>query len=98
MSELQFEDQVFECRDCHNQFVWTAGEQAFYAEKGLQNRPQRCPDCRRAAKAARNSGGAPREMHEIVCSNCGKVDQVSFLPRGDRPVYCSECYKAMQQH
>ncbi len=59
MSELQFEDQVFECRDCHNQFVWTAGEQAFYAEKGLQNRPQRCPDCRRAAKAARNSGGAP---------------------------------------
>ena len=33
-----------------------------------------------------------REMHAVVCSSCGKPAEVPFVPRGDRPVYCSDCY------
>ena len=31
-------------------------------------------------------------MHPAVCSRCGKATEVPFLPRGDKPVYCRECY------
>ena len=34
----------------------------------------------------------PREMHPAVCADCGKETTVPFRPRGDRPVYCSDCY------
>ena len=43
-----------------------------------------------------NNGGyssAPRQMFTIKCSTCGKDAQVPFEPRGDRPVYCSDCYR-----
>lgn len=46
-------DKTLVCKDCGNEFVFTEGEQAFYKEKGFENEPQRCPDCRRAKKAAR---------------------------------------------
>ena len=35
----------------------------------------------------------PREMHDIVCADCGKEAQVPFKPDGDRPVYCRDCYQ-----
>lgn len=44
------------CRDCGVKFPFTEGEQAFYAEKGFTNQPTRCPDCRRANKAKKQSG------------------------------------------
>ena len=47
-------DKNLVCRDCGNDFVFTEGEQAFYAEKGFENDPVRCADCRRARKAERN--------------------------------------------
>jgi CxxC-x17-CxxC domain-containing protein len=37
-------------------------------------------------------GGGRREMHPAVCATCGKNTEVPFLPRGDRPVYCSDCF------
>ena len=37
-----------------------------------------------------------REMHPAVCANCGKETQVPFVPRGDRPVYCSDCFETMR--
>jgi DNA replicative helicase MCM subunit Mcm2 (Cdc46/Mcm family) len=48
-------DKTLTCKDCGKDFVWTAGEQEFYASKGF-NEPQRCPECRAAAKAKRNQG------------------------------------------
>ncbi|MDF2673812.1 MAG: cytochrome [Clostridiales bacterium] len=45
------EDKNLVCKDCGKEFVFTEGEQAFYKEKGFENEPQRCPDCRRARKA-----------------------------------------------
>ncbi|MCL2771065.1 MAG: zinc-ribbon domain-containing protein [Firmicutes bacterium] len=47
-------DIKLKCKDCGGEFLFTEGEQAFYAEKGFENQPQRCADCRRAHKAARN--------------------------------------------
>ena len=70
---MAFQDQTLTCRDCGKDFVWTASEQEFYASKGFQNAPVRCP-ADRAAKKARMDGGRPREMHEITCANCGKKD------------------------
>lgn len=46
-------DKTLKCKDCEAEFVFTEGEQAFYLEKGFENEPQRCPDCRRARKQQR---------------------------------------------
>lgn len=40
------------------------------------------------------SGGSRREMYDVVCAQCGKETQVPFNPRGDRPVYCSDCFRS----
>ena len=45
-----YEDKTLICKDCGKEFVFTAGEQEFYAEKGFQNQPQRCRPCRQARK------------------------------------------------
>ena len=55
-----FEDKTLVCKDCGAEFIFSAGEQEFYAEKGFQNEPTRCRECRQAHKAARNNNG-PRE-------------------------------------
>lgn len=88
-----FQDKTLICKECGSEFVFTTGEQEFYAEKGFENEPQRCKTCRDARKAG---GRAPREMFEAVCASCGKTCKVPFKPREDRPVYCSECF-AMQK-
>ena len=108
-------DQTLRCRDCGVDFIWTSGEQEFYASRGLANAPSRCPSCRQARKASGNGGGGyggggygggggggfggsrsdrPREMHETTCASCGGVARVPFIPRGDKPVYCSDCFRA----
>ncbi len=53
MEELQ--DKTLVCKDCGTEFVFTAGEQQFYAEKGFTNEPQRCPACRKARKQQRSN-------------------------------------------
>ena len=47
------EDKTLKCKDCGADFVFTSGEQEFYKEKGFENEPQRCPDCRKVKKQAR---------------------------------------------
>jgi len=49
------EDITLVCKDCGKEFVWTAGEQEFYASKGFTNQPVRCPECRKARKSSRNN-------------------------------------------
>lgn len=86
-----YQDRSLSCRDCGEAFVFSAGEQAFFASKGLVNEPQRCPSCRAAYKRAKSAGG-PREYHAAVCGMCGNQAMVPFAPRNDRPVYCSSCF------
>jgi CxxC-x17-CxxC domain-containing protein len=111
---MSYQDKVLTCQDCGTQFVFSANEQAFYAERGFANEPKRCGPCRQSRKAARGAGGygAPggdayasgggdgggsagqgqRELHTVTCSACGGEARVPFVPRGDRPVYCSDCF------
>jgi len=72
-----YEDKTLDCKDCGNEFVFTAGEQEFYAEKGFVNEPQRCKDCRNARKTASRG---PREMHDAICASCGAACKVPFQP------------------
>ncbi|HNP74600.1 MAG TPA: zinc-ribbon domain containing protein [Kouleothrix sp.] len=139
---MSYADKTLTCRDCGTQFVFTAGEQEFYAQKGFTNEPSRCPSCRQARKqgGGRSSGGygdrdsyggggysdrdsyggggggyssrrgggggggggrasfgGEREMHTVTCANCGKEAKVPFLPRGDKPVYCDDCFQQQRR-
>jgi CxxC-x17-CxxC domain-containing protein len=91
---MAFEDKTIVCKECGNEFVFTAGEQEFYAEKGFENEPSRCKPCRDARKRRMNDGRRqPRQMYDAVCADCGMPTQVPFKPRNDRPVYCNTCYQ-----
>jgi len=98
------EKTLVACRDCGRSYPFTVEEQEAFAQQGYRNEPSRCPECREIRKAriaARPGGGfggnsnnrsEPRVMHPTVCSRCGKATEVPFLPRGDKPVYCRDCY------
>ncbi|MEG6520508.1 zinc-ribbon domain containing protein [Desulfotomaculum sp. 1211_IL3151] len=95
-----FSDRNLTCRDCGAEFVFSAREQEFFAEKGFQNDPSRCPSCRAARKQRMqgNEGYRPqRQMFEAVCDECGCTTQVPFQPSGTKPVYCRDCFNRVRQ-
>ena len=51
-----YSDKNLTCADCGQEFVFTASEQDFYAQRGFTE-PRRCASCRASRKAARNSNG-----------------------------------------
>jgi CxxC-x17-CxxC domain-containing protein len=92
-----YQDKTLVCRDCGQEFIFSAGEQEFFASKGLQNEPGRCSNCRSARRSSGGMGGGSRsggyrELTTVTCSSCGQPAQVPFVPRNDKPVYCSECF------
>lgn len=95
-SSRVYMDEMLTCVDCGRQFVFSSGEQKFYEQKGFANKPNRCQECRAARKAMRSPGGGgpgrPREMFTATCSNCSATTEVPFNPRGDKPVYCRDCF------
>lgn len=94
---MVFQDKTLKCKDCGADFTFTVGEQEFYAEKGFENEPARCRDCRDSRKRSRDGGegqSAQREMHDAVCAECGTETKVPFKPRNDRPIYCRDCFSA----
>jgi CxxC-x17-CxxC domain-containing protein len=111
-------DRPLPCRDCGSTFVFTSGEQAFYASRGLTHNPTRCPDCRSARKGNSGDSGAnpltdsgyvhygpfasfggrtPRQMHPATCGQCGQMTEVPFVPKGERPVLCSDCFASAKR-
>lgn len=91
---MSVEDKTLVCRDCGMEFLFTVGEQQFFQSKGLEHEPGRCPSCRVAYKRERGIGSDQpiREYHETICAECGRPARVPFVPRNDRPVYCSMCF------
>jgi CxxC-x17-CxxC domain-containing protein len=94
---LNYVDKVLVCRDCGREFVFSAGEQEFYQSRGLQHEPRRCPDCRNARRQQDGASRPGRVMHDVICSNCGKMTQVPFVPTGSRPVYCQDCFQTARR-
>ena len=104
---MSYQDRELTCVDCGQPFTFSAEDQAYHAQKGFTNEPKRCPSCRAARRSERGGGSmsysgggggggggysSGRQMYDVVCASCGKETQVPFQPRGDRPVYCSDCY------
>jgi len=48
-------DKTLICKDCGNEFIFTEGEQEFFKEKGFENDPVRCAECRKSRKQQRNN-------------------------------------------
>ncbi|MDR7868066.1 MAG: zinc-ribbon domain containing protein [Sporomusaceae bacterium] len=96
------QDKNLTCRDCGADFVFTAAEQDFFAEKGFTNEPGRCPECRAARKQQNNGGRGgsyqTREMFDATCATCGVATQVPFRPSQDRPVYCRDCFSQNKRY
>ena len=86
-----YEDKIIICKDCKEEFVFTAGEQEFYSGLGLDTEPQRCKECRNRRKFV--SQHPDKILYEIVCADCGKVEAITFEPRHDRVVRCAACYR-----
>lgn len=101
-----FKDKTLSCKDCGKEFVFSASEQEFYAQKGFTNEPGRCPECRSVRKEQnknRRGGGSKfgrsnRKMYTTTCSQCGKQTQVPFQPTGEKPVYCQDCFQPRRRN
>jgi CxxC-x17-CxxC domain-containing protein len=84
------------CSDCGQDFTFTSADQAFFQERGYST-PKRCKNCRQAKKNDQGGSGyrsAPAQGTPVICSGCGQPTTVPFEPRGDRPVFCRDCYQA----
>ena len=66
-----YSDKTLTCKECGVEFTFSASEQEFYAEKGFQNEPARCPECRQRRRRARNNDRGEREMFTVICDQCG---------------------------
>src|ERR1700757_3531433 len=93
---MEYHDKVLKCSECGAEFVFTAGEQMFFADKGFKNEPKRCKACK--AKRAESSGsganGSPmRAETKTSCSQCGRKPPVPFPRTQARRVFCRECFQ-----
>jgi len=70
--ESEYQDRAIRCVDCNENFIWTAGEQVFFHDKGLKNEPKRCKPCKQAknerlaAIAAAQSSGVRQRIEVSV--------------------------------
>ncbi len=97
---MPYTDKTLTCVECGAEFTFTADDQEYHASRGFQNEPRRCPRCRQSRRSERGNGGtqrggfgsSSRQMYPAVCAECGQNTEVPFEPRGDRPVYCRDCF------
>ncbi len=92
------DDKLIHCTDCGKDFLFTAGEQRYYEQRGF-NPPRRCKDCRDKRKSEKDSGrhasagmDSKREMFRVICASCSVETSVPFKPDPSRPVFCQRCY------
>ena len=81
-----YEDKTLTCRECGNEFVFSASEQEFFAQKGFQNEPSRCPACRAARRAQNAAAARPRFLSspaEIVPCTAVSASKHSARPGSD---------------
>jgi CxxC-x17-CxxC domain-containing protein len=95
---MEYHDRVLKCSECSAEFVFTAGEQMFFADKGFKNEPKRCKGCKARRSEGMGGNGGPnlqmRSETKTNCSQCGKETTVPFRPTQGRPVFCRECFQS----
>jgi CxxC-x17-CxxC domain-containing protein len=89
---MKYADKWFVCVDCGRQFMWDAGEQAWFEDKHLMNPPKRCKGCRDRRRDEQLH--QPRQYFKVRCDSCGTEAFVPFVPQGIKPVYCRSCLTA----
>src|SRR2546428_4385262 len=102
-------DKSIKCRDCGEEFVFTAGEQAFYKERGFQHEPTRCRRCRDEKKrqgtgpatgglraSPVSAGASSPQFHDAVCSSCAVTTQRPFKPTAAKPAHCRDCFPSVR--
>jgi CxxC-x17-CxxC domain-containing protein len=87
---MEFTDRILKCIVCGAEFVFSAGEQAFFYEKQFTNDPRRCKGCRGKGALGRRASG-PETL--VSCSECGAETTVPFKPTQGRPVLCRACFQ-----
>jgi CxxC-x17-CxxC domain-containing protein len=89
----EYSDRILRCIDCGGEFTFTAGEQQFFADKGLKNEPKRCKPCKKR-KNERIAATRPSQRVEVIvtCALCGVETSVPFRPTQGRPVLCRACF------
>jgi CxxC-x17-CxxC domain-containing protein len=100
----EYNDKTLNCVDCDEEFTFTAGEQQFFADKGLKNAPKRCKSCktkkndRIIAVSQAYTQGLHHERVEVSvkCALCGIETTIPFRPTQGRPVYCRDCFLKMR--
>lgn len=86
---MKFADRDLKCLTCGLMFVFSAGEQQFFHERGFLNDPKRCK-----CKAKRlGPGGRQRIETRLICSACGIETTIPFRPTQYRPVLCATCFR-----
>jgi len=89
---MEFTDRVLKCVDCGEEFVFSAGEQLFFMDKGFIHQPRHCKQCK--GKLTNKRG---RVETSVTCSQCGASTTVPFLPRLGRPVLCRSCFQRLRE-
>ena len=90
-----YEDKTLVCKECGKEFVFTAGEQEFYAEKGFQNEPQRCRAGtvhgrvrslrQRGQSALPAPGRPPGLLQRVLCPHEGRAGITRSFSLAQRP-------------
>jgi CxxC-x17-CxxC domain-containing protein len=98
----EFQDSKINCIDCGQDFIWAAGEQLFFHDKGLTNPPKRCKSCKQAKNSriaavtnAQISGIKQKIEVSVNCTKCEVQTTVPFYPSQGRPVFCRSCFLAI---
>ena len=86
-----YEDKTLICKECGAEFIFTAGEQEFYAEKGFVNEPQRCKSCRDARRCTSPSAptAAKRRRFPSSPARIGLCTAASASPACAAKAECS---------
>ena len=62
----EYQDKVLTCIGCGEEFIFTAGEQLFFADKGLKNEPKRCKPCKARKNEHIAANSTPMDIHFTV--------------------------------
>jgi len=90
---VSYTDRTLTCVDCGVEFIHSAADQEFYAEKGFVSDPKRCPSCRASRRAMRETSGY--DSRDIGGPR-GYERGDYRVPREYFAVICSQCGNAAQ--